>query len=332
MKYAIALLTLFCGSLPVMAADGPDPKNGEKAVRLLTIGNSFSKNTTRFLPDIVSAAGHRLIHTPIVVGGASLELHAQKAQRHESNPLDPAGLYANGTSLKQELGRDKWDFVTIQQASIKSHDVTTFRPFAAWLCDYIRQHAPGAEVLLHQTWAYRCDDPRFKTDNPKPGEPTTQAEMYRGLRDAYGSIAKELRLRQLPVGDAFNLADTDPKWGFVPDTTFSFKTAKYPALPDQTHSGHVGWQWKTLKDDTRVIRMDGHHANMAGEYLGACVWFEVLFDADVVGNAFVPPGMDRAHARFLQEIAHRAAAPSRAQARPAQSRRSGLRGLRVLRG
>ena len=53
--------------------------------------------------------------------------------------------------------------------------------------------------------------------------------------------------------------------------------------------------------------MDGHHANMAGEYLGACVWYETFFGRSAVGNAFVPKGLDAAYAKFLQEIAHRAA-------------------------
>lgn len=292
-----------CNALPA------DQEHGRE-VRLLTIGNSFSRNATRFLTNIVSAAGHRLIHAPIVVGGASLELHAEKARAHDSDPSDERGLYANGRSLKQELRRERWDFVTIQQASIKSHDVATFRPFASRLCDHIRRHAPQAEILLHQTWAYRRDDPRFTQPSGKEGEPTTQEAMYHGLRDAYGIIARELKLRLIPVGDAFFMADTDGRWGFRPDTAFSFKTAKYPALPDQTHSLHVGWEWKMLKDGKRVLRMDGHHANVAGEYLGACVWFEVLFRETAVGNPFIPQGMDSAYAGFLQETAHRVVARS----------------------
>ena len=50
----------------------------------------------------------------------------------------------------------------------------------------------------------------------------------------------------------------------------------------------------------------GHHANTAGEYLGSCVFYEVLFGDSVVGNAFVPPGLDPAYAKLLQETAHRA--------------------------
>lgn len=275
-------------------------------VRLLTIGNSFSRNATRYLADLARAGGHELIHGSIVVGGASLELHADKAQRHERDPADKAGWYANGRSLKQELQSEPWDFVTIQQASLKSHDVATYRPFAGWLAEYVRRHAPQARLLVHQTWAYRCDDPRFTAAEPKPGEPATQADMHQGLTAAYRTIGQELGAGVIPVGAAFHLADTDPQWGYRTDTAYDFRRAAPPALPDQTHSLHVGWRWVPQNEGPPRLSIDGHHANQAGEYLGGCVFYETIFGESVVGNAFVPPGLDPAYARFLQAAAHRA--------------------------
>src|SRR3989442_887432 len=84
-------------------------------------------------------------------------------------------------------------------------------------------------VLVHETWEYRRDDPRFAVKTPKPGEPATQAAMYEGLSSAYKTIAAELGARRIPVGDAFHLADSDPKWGYQPDTKFDLKNAKAPA-------------------------------------------------------------------------------------------------------
>lgn len=290
------------------------PRREPKTVRLLTVGNSFSQNATKYLGDLTKAAGNVLVHQPIVVGGASLELHWGRAALHESDPLDPGGLYGK-RSLKQELTAQAWDFVTIQQASIKSHDVATYRPFARQLHDYIRQHAPKAEVLVHQTWAYRRDDPRFAVAAPKPGEPATQADMYRMLTAAYATIATELGVRRIPVGDAFFLADTDANWGFQPDGEFDFQ-AEPTTLPIQTHSLHVGWRIAKQPDGTRKLTMDGHHANTAGEYLGACVWYEVLFGESAVGNEFVVPGLEKAFARFLQETAHQAVVASRTPPSP----------------
>lgn len=292
---ALALIAtlLFCASS--LAGEA-------KTVKLLTIGNSFSANATHYLGDLAKAGGHTLIHQPLVIGGASFQVHAEKAQKHEADPKDKAGLYTSGRGLKENLELQKWDYVTIQQASIKSHDFATYQPYAGWLRDYITKHAPQAKLLVHETWEYRKDDPRFS----KPGDLKSQEEMYTGLRSAYDKIAAEFNARIIPTGDAFHLADTDPKWAYQTDTTFNPKAAKQPELPNQTHSLHVGWHWKKQKNGKTTLVMDGHHANMAGEYLGACVWYEVLFGESSVGNTFMPKGMDPTDARYLQETAHRA--------------------------
>lgn len=311
-----SLLVVLC-CVSVFAAEA-------RTVRLLSIGNSFSRNATHYLADLAKAGGHELIHRPIVVGGASLELHVTKAQAHEADAADQAGLYADGSSLKQRLREQPWDFVTIQQVSIKSHNPVTYQPFGPWLADYVRAHAPAAKLMVHQTWAYRVDDPRFKVTKPEAGEPKTRAEMHAGLTAAYERFAAETGAGLLPVGDAFNLAETDPAWGFQPDTTFEPKKAGHPALPDQTHSLHVGWRWRKNDDGRYTLGMDGHHANLAGEYLGACVWYEVLFGGSCVDLAFVPKGLDKEYARFLRTTAHRAVSTRQKSApQPATGQDSG---------
>jgi hypothetical protein len=300
-----AVLTLL-SLLPAGGTHSEQPTPSKtKTVRLLTVGNSFSQNATRYLGDLVKAKGHTLIHRPLAVGGASLEVHWEKAQRHEKDPRDPRGLYGK-KSLREELLSGAWDYVTIQQASIKSHDVATYRPFARQLHDYIKRSTPKAEILVHQTWAYRVDDPRFAKPSKTPGEPSTQKEMYEGLTGASRAIAGELGARVIPVGDAMYLADTNAKWGYRPDQEFDLKNAQPPSLPDQTHSLHTGWRWAAAKGGKKSLTMDGHHASVAGQYLAACVFYEVLFAESVVGNSFVPQGLDREYARFLQETAHQA--------------------------
>lgn len=281
-----------------------------KTVRLLNVGNSFSNNAVKYLNDLVTADGaNKLILGKAVIGGSSPDKHLDKALANEKDPKDKNGLYSTGKSLKEYLTEEPWDFITVQQASIKSHDVATYRPHMANLVDYIKKYAPQAEVIVHQTWAYRVDDPRFSVKDPKPGEPKTQREMYDGLTAAYNEIANELKARIVPVGDAFYTVDTDAKWGYRVNKTFSAKTAKQKQLPDQTHSLHVGWKWST-KEGKTTLGMDGHHANTAGEYLGGCVFYEFLF-GNVVGNKFVPPGLDADYARYLQETAHAAVAKRR---------------------
>ena len=308
----VVVSTLFVLSAISSSAFADETPAAPKTVRLFTVGNSFSQNATKYLADIAVAAGDKLIQGRAVIGGSSPEVHWTRIQKNEKDPNDPVGLYGDPAnakspkrSLKSLLESDKWDYVTIQQASIKSHDLANYRPHAKLLHDYIKQHCPNAKVIVHQTWAYRVDDPRFIKPSTKPGEPKTQAEMYTGLTNAYRTTAAELGCDVIPVGDAFYLADTDPEWGYKVDGKFDLKSAKPPALPDQTHSLHVGWRWPKA-GAKQVLGIDGHHANSAGEYLGACVFYETLFEKSVVGNTFVPKGLSADDAKYLRGVAHRA--------------------------
>lgn len=302
---SLLALALALATATISASGAP------KTVRLLTVGNSFSHNATHYLDEIAQANGDTLILREDNVGGASFEVHLKKICAAEQNPQDKLGTYAPGRSLKDDLTQQKWDFITIQQASIKSHDLATYQPHARELAAFIRKHAPDATLLLHQTWEYRVDDPRFSVKQPKPGEPRTQDEMYAGLKSAYAATAQELGLKLIPVGDAFHAAGRDPVWGYRPPApAFDAKSARPGQLPEQAHSLHVGWHWKKHTDGARKLIMDGHHANLAGEYLGACVWYETLFGKCVEGTSYVPEGLEPAFARFLQTTAHRVAHPA----------------------
>lgn len=292
-------------------AEQPQPTQPDqpKHVRILTVGNSFTHNATNYLDELTQAAGHELTHKMLSIGGSPLELHAKMALAFENDPSDSSAKYSGGESFQQALQSQTWDFVTIQQASIKSHAVETYRPYAMQLADIVHRYAPQATLLVHQTWAYRKDDPRFSTSDSASepaSEPATQQAMYDGLSAAYKTITAELSARRIPVGDAFWIADQDPNFGYRAAADFDAGQAEYPQLPDQTHSLHTGFRWLEQRGK-QVLRMDGHHANLAGEYLGACVWFECLFGESPVGNGFVPDKLDPEYALYLQRVAHRAA-------------------------
>ena len=74
-RAALSLLVLVGLQATLSADDSTAAKSEAKTVRLLTVGNSFSANGTHYLGDLAKAHGNVLIHKPIVVGDASLELH-----------------------------------------------------------------------------------------------------------------------------------------------------------------------------------------------------------------------------------------------------------------
>ncbi len=274
-------------------------------MRILAVGNSFSGNTTRFLKDIVkSSGGCSLVFGHASIGGCPLEKHYKLAMKHERDPRNPEGMpYTHKNrkmGLKEMLVAEKWQYVTIQQYSMHSFRIETYRPWAKRLYNYIKKYAPQAEIVFHQTWAYRADDKGIynKAFTPK--------KMYRDLTEAYHVIASELGIKRIiPVGDAFQQATDSPEWKFMPDCKFDSKKPVFPNLPEELHSLHAGYGWGE-KNGVKMLGFDSHHANIAGEFLGGCVWFEFFFGKDVRKIKFKPEQISRKDAEFLKVIAHTA--------------------------
>ena len=303
------LLVLFLAwVLPLTVLVAKEPA---REIKLLTVGNSFAQDSTAYLTDFAKAAGRPLLLRGANLAGHTLEQHVKRLQAYEANPADVEGRgYTNPVtrknkdwSLREALESEKWDFVTIQQASPKSFLPETYEPFAGILVAYIKKYAPTAEILVHETWAYREDHGFFNK-----GDGFDQKGMYDKLRAAYADLARGYGFRIIPVGDAFQLARARERWTFAgPDKDFDYKAPPADALPRQPGSLNVGWVWKKSPKTGKVeFTLDAIHANRDGRYLGAAVFFEVIFGESVVENSFVPPGMDPADARLLREIAHEA--------------------------
>ena len=278
----------------------------EDSIRLLAVGNSFADNALTYFSDIAKAAGKQVQVGKACLGGCDLERHVRHAEAFEADPTDPEGRpYAGGKkSLPQLLQEQPWDFVTIQQVSHKSFRPETYHPYVDRLIATIRKYAPQAEIVIHQTWAYRTDHGFFR-------EKGLNADtMYEGLCKAYDALSRETGLRQIPSGDAMEAARQDPEWGpFIPDPDFDPQAAVEPDLPQNDrcalHNGWYGWR-QDKKTGTWFLSRDCIHASREGKYLLGCVWFGFFFDTSVVGNSFLPSGMSPDDAAILQRIAHRA--------------------------
>ncbi|MBW3636770.1 MAG: DUF4886 domain-containing protein [Armatimonadetes bacterium] len=270
-----------------------------RTVRVFVIGNSFSQNATRYLPELAKEGGHELVIGRAELGGHSLKQHWSYVEAAEANPADPKGKAYGAKTLRELFSAGTWDIVTIQQASIFSSDVETYRPYAQKLRDYIKSLQPWAEVVLHQTWAYRSDAKSFGFLNEKTKERTQdQREMWAKLHGAYYTIAREIGVRVIPVGDVFWRVSSDPKWGYQKDPNFNFEKPVHPALPDQSYSLHAGYRWGNPTN----FAFDANHANSAGCYLAGLVWYRFLFDESPAKLTFVPKDVNPDFAAYLRGI------------------------------
>ncbi len=254
-------------------------------MKILSIGNSFSRNAHTFLNEIAASAGCDLTLLNAYIGGCTFEVHMHHADAYDKNQNDPESTpypFAKGCnlSLRECLKLKNWDVVTIQQASHDSFKPETFHPHADRLIATIRKYAKPAEIVVHQTWAYRDDHEfwglkNFGTDS-----------MYRQLRKTYQDFCSDNNFRLIPSGDAFQKARLSKKWGKpIPPNLKNDK----PAI----HSLH---------------KEDKFHANDNGCFLIGCVWFETLFCKDVRKIAFKPDSISDEDAFVLRDIAHRTVA------------------------
>ncbi|CAM2948023.1 DUF4886 domain-containing protein [Rariglobus hedericola] len=288
-----------------------------ESLKLLAIGNSFSDDATRLLPQVVKAAGKELIIGRASIGGCPLERHARHLKEAESgNPnghaykgaTDPKTGEKRDMSLPELLSAQAWDVVTIQQWSQLSFKPETFQPFADELIAAIHKYAPTAEIVVHQTWAYREDHDWFKKDDG-----FTPAKMYTGLTSTYKNFADGKGFRVLPVGDALNLARQTPRWTYVTDPNFDFKNPPAGQLPDQRTSLNIGWHWKKNKAGATAFTLDAIHCNPAGQYLGANVWYSILYQTDTLPDSYAPIGMTAEDAADLRAHALTAVKAERAR-------------------
>lgn len=260
-------------------------------LRVLLIGNSFSQNATHYLPQLAHEIDREICFGRAETGGCPLQRHWEAFQNDDA-------IYDGEKSLRQIIGSSEWDIVTMQQASMFSPDLSSYQPYAGALCDAVRELCPDAEVLLHQTWPYRCDASQFGAIGDGQSAQSSR-EMWQYSRAAYHQISAHLDVRLIPVGDAFREAETDSQWRYEPDLDYDFDHPQYPFLPWQNHSLHTGYYW----DEMRQLKLDANHASIAGCYLGSLVWCGFLFDQSPQDLSFAPPEIAPPFAAHLREVA-----------------------------
>lgn len=294
-----------------------------KTIKLLTIGNSFADNPLTYLSDLVASAGMRLVVGRANIGGCPLHKHwnlATYTAQHPEQKTYDQGVGPDGKQrqvhLQDALAAERWDLVTLQQASVLGWQRESFQPYLGLLHGLVRQRAPQAEILLNQTWAYRGDAP-FLVENG-----LTEEDMFARNQANYAHFAAELGCRVIPAGAAIQQARRAAGRTFVwPDPAFDYQNAKAPALPRQEHSLSAGWFWAfDTPDGLPELRLDPNHLNAHGCYLTGCAWFEIVTGVDVRTATFVPPEVDAASAAFYRATAHDVCArPERARGASAES-------------
>lgn len=294
-----------------------------KQLKVLMIGNSFSVCVLREMPDCAKSAGETLDLASLYIGGCPLERHwdnVEKSGDPDFKPYSFSYSYASvgdekdapvaklgkKTNIPQALVADKWDIVTIQQASPKSHDYDTYQPFADKLIAKIRELAPQAEIVIQETWSYSPYSKRFAN-----GEMTSET-MHAAVKEAYRKLADKYGFRTIPTGDAVQLYRQKLPVNYGKLLTKAEIDALRPPASVDFHGDVVGaTSWRKEKKDTTKLHFDANHLNPQGHYLQACTWLAALFGTDVTKLAYAPSTLPPEKAKLMRACAAEAVAAAR---------------------
>ncbi len=238
-------------------------------IKILAIGNSFSEDALEHLHGIAKASGVDMLTGNLYIGGCSLETHWHNASTDaKAYDFYKTGEAAKTASIREALEEEKWDYVTMQQASHDSGRSNTYYPYINYLSDYVKLYAPQAEQIIHQTWAYELDSihPGFNHYQ------NNQAVMFSALKDAYRQAADKLELRLIPCGEAM-------------------QKARNTVCFDYGNGG-------------KSLCRDGFHASyILGRYLLGAVWYEVFTGKSIFENYYVPKSIYSDSAPTEKELA-----------------------------
>lgn len=218
------------------------PVYGQK--KALFIGNSYTAGMPDIIEDIAESAGDEL-YTSHYWGAQTLE--------------EVSGL----SDVYDDIRSDDWDYVNIQEQSIRSHaEPSQFEinslPYARILVDSINEYVPCAQPVFYMVWAYR--------NGPLDNYPN-EAYYAQQLNDSinYQNCAYTLSGICAPVGEAWKQASYDKPWLVLHDN-------------------------------------DESHPTIFGMYLTALVYYVTFFEKSPEG-LFHPDAIPDSTAEYLQQLA-----------------------------
>jgi hypothetical protein len=301
-----------------------------KPLKVLMIGNSFSVCVLKQLPQCAADAGCVIDIASLYIGGCPLKKHWSNVEKSGDANFKPYSFkysYASvkdakdapvaslgkRTNIPQALKADRWDVVTIQQASPGSPFPETYDPYAGKLIAAIREHAPQAEIVIQQTWSYT---PYSKALAKWKFDTWT---MFTAVESAYSELAKRYGLRIIPTGYAVDLfrRRLPVKYGKILTDKEVGAIEKPGAVCFYGDVvGSSAWRkgyGRSEEDKIVRLRVDATHLNRDGEYLQACTWLATLCGYDVTKLKYAPEWLAPERAVLMRACAAEAAAKAKAK-------------------
>ncbi|MBO5836698.1 MAG: DUF4886 domain-containing protein [Oscillospiraceae bacterium] len=262
-----------------MKIDQDDPA-GDDTMNVLFISNSTSWYFMDELYGMLAAAGHKefnLCH--LYYSGCSLKQHVDFMKGAEK-PYQFKVTNKNGVNITKDMdletamGTRNWDYIVTHNNaySYRSENgetaYTETEPYLKELLNFVREKFPLSKYLWTNTWVPNVGySLSFKM---------TSVDQRKRVQEANDQVSqfvkRDFGLDVVPCGKAWSkvrdleILNTVPAGLDVEKFTMFTMIINGKISDDSVHDGDIG----------------------GGQYLNACVWFEVLTGESCIGNTFRP--------------------------------------------
>lgn len=239
-------------------------------MKLLSIGNSFSQDAQKWLHQVAESCGVDIHAVNLYIGGCPLQRHWNNfVSRAEDYDMEVNGVCERKISVNEALKLEKWDVITLQQASPYSGDYSTYQPYLGYLVREVREACPDAKILIHQTWSYEIDCRLGAYDNFH----RSQRIMDERTIDAYARASRDTGAALIPCGDMVRYLRKNLPEFHYPSSGMSINRDGF----------HLSWDY--------------------GRYAAALTWYAFLTGNDPREVSFVPVvGEKAADTQLLKKI------------------------------
>ena len=260
----------------------------DDTLNVLMIGSSFCYYYVEELYGLAKAAGIKMRVCNVYQSGCTVEQHYTWWKNGEANyfyyTTDENGRKeVKNTNLEYCLSQQNWDVISLQDSTsrifktgVDTH-LNNSKTQLDELWKYIKEQYPMSRHLWHSPWTYQIgyDHGGYQMASFEQQNVNTKL-----IREFGAKVCELYDLELVNAGDAWQIVR---QGGY--DNLCARKSVEN-GKGDYYHDGDIG----------------------GGQYLNACVWFEIITGQSCVGNTYRPEYTldENITCEQLQEAAHQA--------------------------
>ena len=282
-------------------------KSSEKPIKVLALGNSFSKDSTSTIREIAAADNVSMETYNAYLAGKTLGGHYNAWNDGTEYRIEKEGVSTGQYQTLQEfVTMDDWDYIVLQgathfncyDAGLWNVDASQTQTYWTTLKNGIKNLAPNAKRLVHATWAPINDLSARVNDNM----------FENGTPDSRGAYLKAL-LPNEQIGA--NIYSTEVAANgqneYIPTAVAIDYLVRHYNFPE-----YIGDLDNSTNDEydnsstTRAIYRDKtcHLTYNVGRVLAGLVWYEMITGNSAVDNRYQRSTLSAEDMVKLKEAAH----------------------------